>query len=231
MQDLTNLMTNAGVNLGGYTLLNATAISSDGQFIGGGAVGAGAQAYDSVGPYVMRYCDATVSGACKAYNALVAGGGSGGGGSGADTVIAGITTLKSVQSSVNQLARAGSDVMANDHGFAAPLLGENAPLSLGTEAAAYRAGGSVSGGGGLRYQFGHLTLLGGIGGASESYTGVQMNDALLLAGAVRWIQPFGGAWSGLAEAGGFWSPSGTYDFSRTYLNGAGTAVGAGSAPG
>ena len=60
MQDLNTLMSSAGVDMQGYTLLTANAVSADGQFIGGSLIKSGAAAGANVGPYVVRYCDATV---------------------------------------------------------------------------------------------------------------------------------------------------------------------------
>ena len=121
--------------------------------------------------------------------------------------------------------------MAHAHGFAAPLLGDNGPISGSSSAGVYGAGGSASGGGDMRYGFGNLTLLGGLGIASESYGGANMSDAFLVAAAARYVQPLSSNLSVFGELGGWWSPSGTYQFSRTYANGAGTATGVGDAGG
>jgi hypothetical protein len=58
-----------------------------------------------------------------------------------------------------------------------------------------------------------------------------MNNATLFAAAARYVQPLMSKFSLLGESGGWWSPSGTYQFSRNYLNGVGTATGVGEVSG
>jgi hypothetical protein len=52
-----------------------------------------------------------------------------------------------------------------------------------------------------------------------------MNDAFMAAAKLRYLQMFNERYGLFGEIGGFYSPSGTYDFSRTYANGAGFARG------
>jgi uncharacterized membrane protein len=223
MQNLNTLMAKAGVDLGGVTLLTANAISRDGAFIGGASVPAGSPSNTNTQAYLAKYIDAAVvpSNPTNPTNPSTP----------PTPPIAGITTADSVQQSVDGLGLDRRTIMAQERGFAAPLLGENSPIGGGSYVGAYGSGGSAAGGGGMRYGLGNLTLLGGLAIGSESYSGVEMNDALLFAGAARYVQPLMSRFSLLGEIGGWWSPSGNYQFSRNYMNGVGTATGVGQASG
>jgi probable HAF family extracellular repeat protein len=152
-QDLNSLLAAAGVSLNGLTLLNANAISPDGQFISGQAVIIGAAPFSATTAYTIRYCDPTVAAACAAYNAGVAssvtgtGTDTGTGTSTAGPVIAGITTPGSVYGSLQQIGREQQAIMAHQHGLVAPLFGESLPIGTGSEAGVFAKGGSVEGGG------------------------------------------------------------------------------------
>ena len=112
--DLNALAATANIDLHGYTLLTAASVSDDGQFIGGEEVPVGAPANTFTTTYVLRYCDATVSAACAAVNTVIS------------TPIA-VTNRTEQQASVNRLGDDRLRVMTGEHGFAAPLLGDNSP--------------------------------------------------------------------------------------------------------
>jgi hypothetical protein len=115
MRDLNTLLSSAGVNMAGITLLTASAISGNGQYIVGQGDFSGATR-----PYVVRYYDGTPA------------------------PIGGATTASAVQSSVNDLSNARAGVMAQQQGFAAPLLGGDKPMGLGNEAGVFASAGSAS---------------------------------------------------------------------------------------
>ena len=117
-RNLNTLLADANVNTQGYDLLTASSISADGQFISGLEVPVGSPANTPTTTYVVRYCDATTSAVCAAYDvALGAAVGSGT-----------ITTVEEQQRSVDGLAVDRFKLMAGEHGFAAPLLGDNSSI-------------------------------------------------------------------------------------------------------
>jgi uncharacterized membrane protein len=63
IQDLRQLLVNAGLNLTGVTLVAATAISGDGQWIVGNAVTPTTPAGETR-PFIAKYCDPAISGTC-----------------------------------------------------------------------------------------------------------------------------------------------------------------------
>lgn len=63
IQDLRQLLVAAGIDMTGITLLNVTAISPDGQWIGGQATTPTTPAGETAG-YVVQYCDAAIGSAC-----------------------------------------------------------------------------------------------------------------------------------------------------------------------
>jgi uncharacterized membrane protein len=211
-EDLNQLLATAQVSTNGYLLLTANSISPDGQFIGGEAVLTGSPDNTPATAYIVRYCDATVSAVCALYDSLFESGSGGG-----------ITTPAEQQASVNGLADDRLKLMAGEHGFAAPLLGDNAPINGTNGGGVYASGGSLAGGLNGRYDARGITFLGGIANASEGYGGVDMSGGLLVAGAARYQRPWSKDVALLAEAGGWVSPAGSYRFTRQY--GAGTGIG------
>lgn len=204
-QSLAVLLTQAGVNLGTWSLSGAYAISANGQFI----VGAGIDPAGTGEPFLVRYIGSTAP-------------------------IGGMTTPSSIVNSINMLGAGRSAIMVQEHGFAAPLLGGNGPITGGggDDAGIFAAVGSASGGASGRKSLGggfSVTL--GLSVASESYTNATMNDAVLIAASVRYVHDLSQTLHPFVEAGGWYAPSGTYQFSRAYANGAGLASGTGSASG
>jgi len=205
IKDLNTLLANAGVNMTGIRLETAKAVSGNGQFI----VGNG----DFVGAYIVRYYDGTPTGAPPA-------------------PIAGVTTVESVQQSTDQLAAARFGVLAQQHGFASPLLGGDRPMGFGNEAGVIVTAGSAAAGGFVRYSWGSgFSLIGGLSYAKESYPDADLNHGAMGALALQYIYPSVGWWRPFVEAGGWAAPNASLSFSRTYANGAGTATGTGSTHG
>ena len=145
MRDLNTLLANAGINMTGITLFNANAVSGNGQFIVGGGTFSGATR-----AYIVRYFDQETATPTP--------------------TVAGLTTVASLQSSINELGDARLGLMAQQHGLAAPLLGGDKPMGLGNEAGVFVSGDFAAGGGFLRYSWGSgFSLLGGLSYAQEDY--------------------------------------------------------------
>jgi hypothetical protein len=123
--------------------------------------------------------------------------------------------------------------MVQTDGFAAPLISDNDRIvEAGGAAGVYATVGSAAGGGAGRQNFGNgLTLFAGLGAAGESYANAEMKDAVIAALALRYVYDFNASAHAFGEFGGWFSPSGAYQFARSYANGAGTANGVGSTNG
>ena len=145
-----------------------------------------------------------------------------------DGTTAGLTTTDKLKNSINQLAETRAGLLAQHHGFAAPLLGTDKPMTSGNETGVFVSGGSVSGGGFLRYGLGQgLALLGGISYAKESYPDADLDRGFTGALAMQYLHTLSGWWHPFVELGGWVAPEAELSFSRTYANGAGTATGTG----
>lgn len=205
MQDLNFLLLNAGVNMSGIFLAYANAISANGQYI----VGQGDFPGSPFHAFLVRYYDGTPAGP-----------------------IAGLTTFESLQNSVNDLANERAGAMAQEHGLALPLLGDDKPIGSGSEAGVFGYGGSAAGGGFTRLGSSYgLALLAGVSYGQEAYGRAEIDDSFLGAVAVRYLEPGHGLWHPFAEVGGWLAPNGRLEFDRTYMNGAGTATGVGNTKG
>lgn len=145
----------------------------------------------------------------------------------------GVTTLPSVVNSVDQLAAARRMVLTQEFGMAAQLLGANERLEAGSGVSVFGAGGtggSADGGAAFRAAFASdFSLLGGVGVANEAYANVRTGNTVMVALALRYVHDDGGDWRPYVEIGAWGVPSATFSFSRSYLNGAGVAVGSASA--
>jgi probable HAF family extracellular repeat protein len=209
MRDLNTLLANAGVNMTGITLSYGWAVSGNGQFIVGNGDFPGAPNH----AYIVRYYDGTPAEPTA-------------------PVIAGVTNVASVQSSIDELADARLGAMAQQHGFIAPLLGRNTPMGIGNEAGVFATLGSAAGGGFARYSFGSgFSVIGGFSYATETYPDAELRSAAMGALALQYIYGGSGWWHPFAEAGGWLTPDAKLSFSRTYMNGAGTATGVGETHG
>lgn len=144
----------------------------------------------------------------------------------------GMTTSGAVQSSINALAETRFGALAQQHGFAAPLLGFDKPMGQDSEAGAFVSGGSVSGGGFARHNLGNgLSIMGGLSYAKENYPDADLSDGFTGALAVQYLHTSAGSWRPFVEVGGWLTPDAELTFSRTYANGAGTATGTGDTHG
>lgn len=124
--------------------------------------------------------------------------------------------------------------MEQQHGFASALLGDNSPIgnSGGNGGGAFAAVGSAAGGTAGQFNFGNgFSLFGGASIAAEDYTQLSVRNVITLAAAVRYTYTVAPKTHVFAEVGGWYSPNGSYKFTRTYANGAGTATGIGSTSG
>lgn len=255
MRDLNQLLTDAGVDMAGVVLRTAKSISEDGEYIGGEAKFPGV---DDLSPYVIRYVDATNGAATPSGAAfdleteMTDGNGpttptdptdpttptdptsptDPTGPVNPEPPIAGITTLASVQSSVDRLARTRRAIAAQQHAAAAAVLGENERIVAPTQVGPYATGGSVAGGGTARLNVRPgVSFLGGLSYGTQGYRSSRLSDVFLIAGKLRYVHDLSPGWHILTEVGGFWSPSGGYHFDRAYANGAGSASGKGEADG
>jgi len=120
-------------------------------------------------------------------------------------------------------------VLTQEFGVAAQLLGANERIEAGDEVGVFVAGGtagSVDGGASVRVGLpGGFSLLDGLGGAGEDYGHVKTGATVMLGGALRYVDDAAGTWRPYAEVGAWGVPDATFSFSRTYINGAGVAVG------
>jgi probable HAF family extracellular repeat protein len=144
----------------------------------------------------------------------------------------GLTTADSLRDSVTGLAQAQGGVMAQHHGIAAPLLGADRPIGLGTEAGIFAAVGSATGGGYARYgSASGFAVLGGFAYTRENYARAELKDNITAAAAVQYVHNTESWWRPFVEAGGWIAPNSRMDFARSYVNGAGTATGRGATRG
>lgn len=217
MADLTTLLSDAGVDMTGVSLVGATAVTSDGQFIAGNAVFPDTDA-DATDAFLIRYCDATVAAACQAtYDAQ-------GGGSGP---VGGMTTEASVEQSFGQLAGEQNAVPAQLGGTADLLLGGLQPIEGDGYGQVFGAVGSFTLGARARTDAHNgFSLLGGMALLDQSADGASAGGPLFGA-AVRYVAPVPLGALGIrpfAEAGGWAAPDLSLHFSRSYANGSGTAT-------
>lgn len=196
--DLTNLLIKAGVDMTGIVLRHANGVSGDGQFIVGTAnFPAGGQL-----AYVVRYEDGPIQ------------------------TLAGMTSVPSVQGSINELATARIGAAVQQHGFAAPLLGADKPHRDDSEVGIFGSAGSFSVGATGRYAFGSgVTIFGGLAYSREEYENAELYNATTVALAARYSPLRIGDLRPFAEVGGWLAPNAGLGLTRHYDNGAGVAVG------
>lgn len=204
-KNLNSLLATAGVNMTGITLQTASGVSGNGQFIVGNGIFNGP--LGGTQGYIVRYVDWSTS----------------------SGPIAGLTNLNSIQSSVNSLSNTIQSAGANEHGFAAPLLGNGRPIiDDASFVGAYGSAGSAAAGAYGRYAFGGgFQLLGGLAYAQEDYDNATLEHALIGAIALRYVQPNLASWKPFIEGGTWYAPGAGLTLDRTYANGAGTARGTG----
>ncbi|MGZ9722005.1 hypothetical protein [Rhizobium miluonense] len=214
MADLNTLLANAGVNMTGITLTQANGVSANGQYIVGG--GTNPTSNGNIQAYIVRYVDATVAPPTSG---------------GTSDPIAGLTTLASLQSSANELGKERQTTMGQMHGFADQMLQEGTAFGTPSSVSAFGSVGSASAGLSGHVDLEPFEVMAGVGYASEDYPGASMEGAFIAAAKLRYTHMFDARYGAFGEVGGFYSPDSDYHFSRTYANGAGTAMGSGKASG
>lgn len=146
--------------------------------------------------------------------------------------IAGMTDPQSLVQSVDDLADSRAGAMAQQNGLAMPLLGDDKPITDESNVGVFAQAGSGQIGANTQFTASNgLTLLGGISYGYEDYDNAKIDDAVMGALAARYIMPTGSAWRPFVEGGGWYAPDADLEFSRTYMNGAGTATGVGNTHG
>jgi hypothetical protein len=136
-----------------------------------------------------------------------------------------------VQQSVQSLASDGAAIFARQLRLAAPLLGAGRPIEEQSYVGAF--GSLITGSGGIfgRATMGRVSVLAGISYAEDRDGRAEIRDATTFAGALRYVHPANGSVHPFAEIGGWITPDATLTLSRSYVNGAGTALGRGTTEG
>ena len=216
IRSVSGLLTAAGVNIGGWSLRSANAVSADGQFI----VGQGTSPSGNGEAYVVRYVVSTVDPTPLTPPAP------------STPPIAGMTTFVSVLNSINQLETARQRLMVQEHGLVDELLSENGAIGSASEISAFAQAGSAEGGGVGRVAYGTgVTVLGGLAYQGDSLKGVTVDNDLMGALAVRYVYGTPAGLRPFGEIGGWTALQMSLSFSRSYANGAGVAEGQGDTTG
>ena len=182
MQNLNSLLSNAGVNMTGITLTFANAVSSKGDFI----VGQGDFPGAPNNAFLVRYDDGTRQ---------------------KGSVVAGVTTPDSVQTSVNDLGRERQQDMILQNAFANPVLETSDPKQQ------------------LNFGNGFYLLTNvAFSGNDNRFSG---DDGLRASVAVRYLPDGVAGFRPLVEVGGWTEPDAAFSFQRGYANGSGFAYGQG----
>jgi probable HAF family extracellular repeat protein len=201
IQDLVTLMSDAGVDLTGYDLAIANAVSSNGKYITGEALFP-----DGTDEAFVACYDP--SGSCV-----------------------GVTTPASQAASVQTLAADQRAVLVESRATANRLLGTLRPIDDTSYVfGGYLFDGGTGYAGG-QYAAHGLTILGGIAYGSQDYPHISQKSAFTLAAALRYafadlldartVYPY-------VEAGGWGTPNTKLGVTRTYANGSGSGTGQGN---
>lgn len=138
----------------------------------------------------------------------------------ADFARIGFTTWDSVKSSIDQLAAERAAVITHVGGTAGLLVGVLRPLEGPNEAGPIAAVGSGLVGVTGRYNFNSgFSFLGGVAYFGQTAPGVAVGPSLLLAGAIRYVEPSQDRFRLFGEAGLWGSPRLDLAFTRQYMNG------------
>jgi len=139
-----------------------------------------------------------------------------------------MTTLESLQASVDQLARAQVRLIVQHRAFIAPLTDDNPSAADAFAIGAFGSAGSGAGGVRGRAILGAgVAILGGVSFGEEGYEDVSAGDAVSAAAALRYAPA--GATGLVVEIGGAFAHVGRLTLTRVYANGAGEATGQGVA--
>ena len=202
LQDLKTLMNDAGIDMTGITLTNATAISGDGSYIVGSGI------FPS-GPYTQAYL--------LRYIPLAGGG-----------AIAGVTTPEAQAKSVATLSDTQAASVIGTRSASNVMLGALSPIATINTVSTGAMIGSAVGYTSAQYYRDGFTLLGGIGYGSQEYDNAELHNAPLFAAALRYsFAPENTKLIPFVELGGSLSPDQDVTFKRSYANGAGTSTGKG----
>ena len=126
--------------------------------------------------------------------------------------------------------------MVHEHMLAMRSLGGDQSLIECNTLEAY-AGGMTHEGGGIGGIIGRrelqpgLCLMGGLSFHSISLNNVTADNSILVAGAIRNVYRMADSIHPFVEAGGWYAGNTSFAFTRTYINGAGTATGVGKSNG
>ncbi|MCB1491154.1 MAG: hypothetical protein KDJ77_05050 [Rhodobiaceae bacterium] len=244
IKDLNDLLAAVGVDMTGITLMTATNISRDGEYISGEGLFPSTSG-EAVG-YTIRYVDAT-NGAAAAAGEVVNsgsvdgttdiddgdtdGGGTDGGGTdgGSDNgPDVDITTDTSQRDSVDDVANAQFSPAVHLGGTASYLAGALDRFDSGSFADSFVAFGSFTGGVKGRWAFANgFSVFGGSAYSSQHYGDVDADHVVITALGLRYTaQPLGRV-RPFIEATGWFAPEFTIGIDRHYANGTGTATGHG----
>jgi len=205
MQDLNSVLTKAGVDLTGITLISAHGVSANGAYVTGDEI-------------LSALGDATA----HAFIARVGNAGGGGGGP------VGLTTPDSLIYSIQGLANSMMAQMLNQALFGNVLLGLNEQLSCSDCGGASVSFGSFTiGGHGRRDLNDEWTLLGGASYGRYNEEGANVTSSWTLASALRFDPTGMGASRPFAEIGLTAAPDQHVTYSRTYANGSDTTTATG----
>ncbi len=146
--------------------------------------------------------------------------------------VSGVSTIGSIAGSLDGVGNQRNSITNNVGGTADGLLGFNQPIGGDTELGGFGAAGSFTLGSSGRWDMTNgMTLIGGAAFAQQSYSGVDITSASLMAAGLRYTTPRGKALATFIEGGGWAAPGMDVTFSRTYVNGGGTAIGVGTTNG
>ncbi len=213
MANLKTLLSNAGLNMKGISLLTADGLSADGVAIVGKALMPG-----DTNPtgYLVTYIDSTNYAVAKKEGVI-------------DAITSAFTTTSSVGVSMGELGDAQQALFSQEKTFNSLLAGAFDPVlgggnHIGLTAAAGSTTVAIHGSGEIND---HFTLFGGIGYGNRDYDHATVELPVTVAAGLRWLPEVMGAARPFAEIGGFVSPAQNDMFERVYANGSGTATGTG----
>jgi T5SS/PEP-CTERM-associated repeat protein len=145
----------------------------------------------------------------------------------------GITSLASLEASVQTLAADQRAAAVESRAVATELLGMTRPVDNRRFVQYGAMFGSAALYAGGQYADRGVTVLGGLAYGSEDYRDIRQSDAPTVAAAMRYTfnDPFGDKGDALhpyAEIGGWITPQATLTLNRTYMNGSDPVIGQGS---
>jgi hypothetical protein len=212
IEDLNGVVAAQGVDMSDIRLVSALDVSEDGRYISGLA------SFDPAAPldlshYILCYADAaTEGGACPE---------------------GGVTTPPALEVSFDDVAQTANVFALRASGLAGTIFGWGTPPAAGHQVSAYGTLMPFNGGASLSYDLGHgVTLLAAVSIVSDAFADLTIDPALAGGLAFRYDLPQSGlSFQPFVEAGAFGLPMFTAHISRSYMNGASTAIGTGTTSG